>query len=200
MNENANLTLSDGELFIAMDKQMILTKRVIIDKTAQLFDSLIPALSQIFSKVLYNFETLQKSIPKITKGENYKDLPYIILDYPAVFEKENIFAIRTMFWWGNFISITLQVSGVYKEYFENNILKNIDSDFYICINKNQWQHNFEEDNYRLCNKLSKAEKKIVQENGFIKIALKYELHHWNMMQQLLSEGYYKVNDLLKESL
>ena len=32
---------------------------------------------------------------------------------PAVFSKENIFAIRTMFWWGNFFSISLHVSGKY---------------------------------------------------------------------------------------
>jgi hypothetical protein len=196
MNENAKLTLSDGELAIAMDKDIILTKRVVIDKTALLFNGLMPEISHIFSKALYNFEALQKSIPKITKGENYRDLPYVILDYPAVFEKENIFAIRTMFWWGNFISITLQVSGVYKKYFENNILKNLDSNFYICINESQWQHNFEEDNYKLFNMLTEAEKRNVEENSFIKIALKYELHHWNMMQLELPQGYSKINRLL----
>ena len=52
-----------------------------------------------------------QSTPKIAKGENYLQLPYVLLDYPRCFDKENIFAIRTMFWWGNFFSITLHLSG-----------------------------------------------------------------------------------------
>ena len=32
--------------------------------------------------------------PKISKGENYKGLPYVMLDYPRCFGKTDIFAIR----------------------------------------------------------------------------------------------------------
>ena len=56
-------------------------------------------------------EAVIQSSPKITRGENYQLLPYVILDYPRCFQKEQVFAIRTMFWWGKGISITLHVSG-----------------------------------------------------------------------------------------
>ena len=40
--------------------------------------------------------------PKISRGEQYLGLPYVMLDYPRIFSKENVFAIRTFFWWGNY--------------------------------------------------------------------------------------------------
>ena len=83
---------------------------------------------------------------KISKGENYLGLPYAILDYPAIFKKENVFAIRTMFWWGNFFSITLHISGR-KRMREINISKLVENlrekNFLFCINKKEWEHNFD---------------------------------------------------------
>jgi len=35
--------------------------------------------------------------PKISKGENYEGLPWVILDFPRYFDKENVFAIRCFF-------------------------------------------------------------------------------------------------------
>jgi hypothetical protein len=198
MSDTTKVTLSDGELTMAADKNIILTKRAVIETAAALFNSLIPTINQKFCDTISHIEELSSSVPKITKGENYNGFPYVILDYPAVFEKKNIFAIRTMFWWGNFISLTLHLSGKYKKQFEKNILKtlNKENDFFISIAENEWQHHFEEDNYKKASAINEAEMKTIQENNFIKMALKYELHHWNMMQSILPEGYKKINELL----
>ena len=67
------------------------------------------------------------SSPKISKGENYKGLPWLVLDYPRYFNKEDIFAIRTLFWWGNFFSITLHISGKYKMRYEKKIIDSFES-------------------------------------------------------------------------
>jgi hypothetical protein len=196
MDNVAKVTLSNGELSVASNKDIILTKRTIIETASLLFSNFTPQLAIIFKNTLNPFKDLAKAVPKITKGENYNDLPYVILDYPAVFKKENIFALRSMFWWGNFISITLHLSGEYKLYFEKNIFKNLSPDFYVCTNETQWQHHFDESNYKMYSTLSKEEMMIIKQKEFIKIALKYELHHWNMMQSLLPEGFEKLNMLL----
>ena len=196
LNNLPNLTLSCGELALAMDKNIILTKKIIIEKVYALFSEMAIAANIVFAPSLNSFEFISKSIPKIYKGENYKSFPYVLMDYPATFKKENIFAVRTMFWWGNFISITLHISGKYKTVFEKNILNANKNDFFICVNENEWQHHFEDDNYKLLDALSAEEKDIVKEKNFIKIALKYELHHWNMMQYILPEGYKKLEKLL----
>lgn len=198
MSDITKVTLSAGELAFVADKNIILTKRAVIETAAALFNSLIPTINESFCNTITHIDKLSSSIPKITKGENYNSFPYVILDYPAVFQKENIFAIRTMFWWGNFISITLHLSGKYKINFEENILKNINNEngFFIAIAKNEWQHHFEEDNYKKTSTINDSDIKKIQENNFIKVALKYELHHWNMMQLILPEGYKKINELL----
>jgi hypothetical protein len=196
MHDTTKVTLSDGELAMALNKDFILTKRSVIEKASGLFNSLIPAINNIFSDTVSVFEDLPSLAPKITKGENYNGFPYVILDYPASFDKENIFAIRTMFWWGNFISITLHLSGKYKNHLQENIYKNITADFFICTNENQWQHHFEADNYKAYATFSPTEITQFQQKDFIKIALKYELHHWNMMQSILPEGYNKIKMLL----
>ena len=48
---------------------------------------------------------------KIFRGENYRQLPYLVLDYPKHFSKESVLAFRTMLWWGNFFSCTLHLQG-----------------------------------------------------------------------------------------
>jgi hypothetical protein len=122
--------------------------------------------------------------PKISKGENYKGLPYQVLDYPRFFENENIFTVRSMFWWGNFFSITLHLSGRFKELFEKKIIRSIHSlnekGFYFCTNDHAWEHHFEEDNYKALSSISdKAFEKIVRERSFIKLAQKIPLTAWD---------------------
>ena len=51
--------------------------------------------------------------PKISKGEKYKGLPWVMLDYPRIFGKEDIMAIGTRFWWGHYFSVTLHLKGGY---------------------------------------------------------------------------------------
>jgi hypothetical protein len=75
-------------------------------------------INEMMKKELASFDHLFGDIQclngKISRGENYQLLPYIILDYPSYFSRNNIFAVRTMFWWGNFFSITLHLSGDHK--------------------------------------------------------------------------------------
>src|SRR6478672_2018750 len=108
MEGHTKIQLSDVEMDLVNNTGWILTKHDIIKKVYVLFGE----LSESMHKELASFE---KYLPaevflksaKITRGENYKMLPYVILDYPAFFDRDHIFAVRTMFWWGNFFSITL---------------------------------------------------------------------------------------------
>ena len=191
MTEGSKITLSAEELQLAANTDWILTKRSVIEKTVLLFGQLAQAMqNEVGRQGTMLPAPIFNSTPKIAKGENYLQLPYVILDYPRCFNKPDIFAVRTMFWWGNFFSITLQVSGIYKNKLQQQLLDNSMQhqweDFYICINEDEWQHHFEEDNYLPCKELSAAAfKKITADKSFIKVAIKYELQQWNEIQQLL---------------
>ena len=121
--------------------------------------------------------------PKISKGENYLGLPWLMLDHPRHFEKENAFAIRTFFWWGNFFSITLHLSGSYKKSYDEKIISKFEmlkqKNFYLCNNDDQWSHHFEKTNYTSLKELmiERFEQQL-REKNFIKLAIKIDLFQW----------------------
>ena len=199
MDNDTKVILSLSELAMATDKNIILTKRAIIEKASAMFCNQIPHIKNVFENVVKYDQVLAASIPKISKGENYKGLPYLIMDYPATFSNEHIFAVRTMFWWGNFISITLHLRGLYKERLLDCILKALTGNdgFYISLSDKEWDHDFESDNYQSIQVLTPEIIAKLEKQNFIKIALKYELHHWNMMQSMLPDGYKKLAKILR---
>ena len=198
MDEKTKVTLSAGELAIASDRDIILTKRIVTESASHLFSAQIPFISHAFPQQIKE-DLPATGHPKISRGENYKGFPYVIMDYPALFSKDSVFALRTMFWWGNFFSITLHVSGKYMERYSEVIFKHLTGtgdDVYVCVEEKEWQHHFEESNYRAYSSLSADERRALLQKSFLKVALKYELHHWNMMQSMLPEGYAKIFNLL----
>ena len=127
---------------------------------------------------------------KISKGENYQGLPYLVLDYPRYFEKNDHFAIRTMFWWGNFFSTTLYLSGSNKKIYEDKIGSCFtllqQEDFFIGVNADQWEHHFESSNYLPLKEMNDAGfKKHVRDKEFIKLAKRFSLEEWDNAEDIL---------------
>ena len=196
MSDETKLMLSADELALAGNRDIILTKRSVIEKAMYLFSSLQNKISEVFRDMISREALPVSSMPKISKGENYKGFPYVIMDHPAVFGKENIFAVRTMFWWGNFISITLHLSGEYRERFKENIFKNLMGDLLIAAGTDEWQHDLAEENYCRVSDLTAEQKARVLENDFLKIAIINKLEDWNRMTELLNEGYGQILNLI----
>lgn len=141
--------------------------------------------------------------PKISKGENYKGLPYFVLDYPRHFGKDDHLAIRTMFWWGNFFSVTLHLSGSYKGAYQNKIetllpvLKK--EGFFICVGGDPWQHHFETDNYHSLDEMTDAEfKDCIRSKEFIKLAQRFALEEWDNAVEILLNSFRKMIQWLKD--
>lgn len=44
---------------------------------------------------------------KVTRGENYQDMPYVVLDTPQLKTNELAGKLRIMFWWGHYVSLQL---------------------------------------------------------------------------------------------
>jgi hypothetical protein len=135
--------------------------------------------------------------PKISKGENYLGLPWLMLDYPRYFDKENVFAFRTMFWWGNFFSTTLHLSGKYKQKYDSIIISAYDAltknEFYSCINEEQWHHHLEKENYLPVKNFSAQDfADHVGKRTFIKLSQKLSFSDWNNAIQLLSENFTQI--------
>ena len=116
MMEKTKIALSAKELELVCNKEWILTKHAIVQKVITLFGRALEDMQQQVEQRIHGLPAaVNGQSPKISKGENFQSLPYVMLDYPRYFHKENTLAIRTFFWWGNFFSVTLHLSGEHKE-------------------------------------------------------------------------------------
>jgi hypothetical protein len=200
--EKTKILISDEELQLACNSEWILTKHKITGFVFQLLGSLAENI-KIFMHLNAPWvpQEAVECNAKIFKGENYLLLPYVLLDYPRCFVKENVFAIRTMFWWGNFFSTTLQLDGRYKKQFEKTILANLhlpDEKLFICTGKDKWEHHFGKNNYTCLKDLDEMlVKKIIEENEFIKIAIPHPLREWDSIPGLLEADYKLLLLLMK---
>lgn len=193
--DSAKIRLSAKEMELINNADWILTKNDILKKTVLLLAQL-QTLQEKHIKgntysVLYDW---QVASPKIAKGENYLGLPYRLLDYPAIFNKENIAAIRTFFWWGKCFSVTLHLSGIYKKQFQEKLVRAIPllqaNEVHICINEDPWQHHFEEENYKLLNAYSTMEAASMISNfNFTKLAVKLPIAILNNPEDPLMEAF-----------
>jgi hypothetical protein len=192
----AKIQLSSFERELVQNGDWILTKRSIIDKVYVMFGNLSECYTSIIEQAQLPVEIKSVS-PKISRGENYHGLPYVILDYPRIFDKENIFAVRTLFWWGNYFSSTFQLKGKYKEQFQNFIQSNfqqlVKAGYSISTGEDEWDFRFTENNFKPANEITADEwGHLLLTQSFIKLSIKIPLTNWdNAAQELIS--YFKIN-------
>jgi hypothetical protein len=193
--DTTKIRLSPEEASLVTKADWILTKNGIIEKAKQLLAALQREQQSILASVKEQLPVeITGTSPKISKGENYKGLPYLVLDYPRYFNKKDVCAIRTLFWWGNFFSTTLHLSGDCKNRYIQNInasfefLKN--NDFSICINTDEWEHHFEITNYLPLHALNAmAFQEITMQGAFIKLSKKISLTEWDEAGENLLETF-----------
>lgn len=184
----ANVKLSKDELELVTNAELILTKNRIIQKVYELFGELSIAYREL-SKDLD--EDLLHIHPKISKGENYLGLPWVMLDYPRNFSRDDVFAIRSFFWWGKHFSITLQLQGKHQQQFASSLQQHISKGWCICIGSDAWQHHFEMDNYRLFNEADN-----LSAFPYIKLAKKIPLHEWDNVFDFFTSNFAELRNIL----
>ena len=203
MIDKTKITLSAKELELVCNTDWILTKHIIIEKVINLFSAMLISMQQKTGEQKSNLpvEVFIKD-PKISRGENYQQLPYVMLDYPRYFEKQDTLAIRTFFWWGNFFSINMQLSGNIKNSVINNLTTNFlqlqQNDYWICVNNNPWQHYFEEDNYLPLQKITMEQFSVILNRElFIKIGKKISIEHWETVAPFIDNTFEEMILMLK---
>jgi hypothetical protein len=209
---DANLQLSAEEMRLVIDPDIILTKNSIIRKVVEMFaalsaewrglapDGVAPASEAPAGEVPAGEAPASEAPaawePKISKGENYKGLPWVMLDYPRVFGKEDVLAIRTMFWWGHAFSMTLHLKGKYMRLFVPVILRRREelaaAGFRAGISEEEWEHAHTEATYR-----SLAEE-IPDGQSFFKLSARCGLEQWNEAPEVLTQFFIALLRVIRE--
>lgn len=202
--EGTKILLSAEELELVQNSRWLLTKNNIIEKAKELFGGLAASLVQQTARYESHFpQAVHLYSPKVFKGEYYQGLPYVMLDYPRIFTKDDVFAIRTFFWWGNFFSVTLQLKGSYQQLYAPVLLKHkellAEQGFYIALSDDEWRHDFEPDNYQPLAAGSELFEQMI--NGkFLKIALRLPLACWNEASALIERHHTTIINVLADQL
>jgi len=202
MQNETKIQLSPFEQSLLKNAEWILTKNGITEKIKLLLQQCLEKQQELIQ--IENFslpEEVTVISPKIARGENYQGLPWLMLDHPRYFDKENVFAIRTFFWWGRYFSTTVHLAGTYKNISAKKIIDNFTSlsaqSFYVCVNDKEWEHHFEEDNYRLIKNISVNEfQQFIAEKKFIKLSVKFDLDKWNEIPLLTASIYKTIFEML----
>lgn len=201
MAHNAKIALSAEELHLLQNKEWILTKRSLLQKADMLLGMALPGIAELIQLHPWLPGEAAGANAKIHRGENYRGLPYVILDYPAFFNKKGSFALRSMLWWGHYFSVTLHVSGMYKTQLQANLLQKAHllqaGHIAICTGASEWEHHFGADNYTDAHALDLQQvQQIVREKEFVKLAMQTDLGQWDTMPAIIVQQASKLLNLL----
>lgn len=199
---NTKIALSDKELELVCNAGWILTKHAVIQKVYDLFGEIAQQQNEILRLHRDHLPAVVfTNPPKISRGENYRLLPYVMLDYPRYFAKEETAAIRTFFWWGNFFSVSIQVAGIVKEKLQPLWFRKFEwlqsMGYYVCVHDEPWEHHFDTGNFVPLNAVEKDDFcRILQEKSFIKLSKKIPLQRWQDAPVFIRETFEEMTGLL----
>ncbi|MDA3614501.1 hypothetical protein [Polluticaenibacter yanchengensis] len=102
--------LNYKDIILIENAAIIHQKNKIIDELVAFFARLLEKYKEIADSAAECSSAFRQN-GKVSKGEKLNGLPWVTLDYPRSFDDLNGYqAIRTIFWWGNFIKIELLTS------------------------------------------------------------------------------------------
>lgn len=186
MLEKRDLEILEDQEFLKAKKRIIEDITSILQKSEQVLKTFIRSHGFAFPD-----RTFARA-GKISKGENYQDLPYLILDFPRKFSKPSTFAYRTMVWWGNEISFTMHLGGDVLELYYPTIINSLDQlkNYYLSIHESPWEYHYGTDNYRKISSLTFDQiHTILNEKDFVKISIPHPLKDIKKVPELALEHF-----------
>ena len=128
--------------------------------------------------------------PKIARGENYKGLPYVMLDYPRCFDKQDVCAVRSFFWWGHYFSCTLHLKGAYLRQYAPLIKKAVSADqfndWYINTSNEEWNHDISMLSQKITPDIQ------IENNEVLKLTAVLHLHQWDQAKLFFEAQFNKL--------
>ncbi len=195
MQQEPKVLFSEAELQLLLNTEFFELKKMATEKIFGLFGQLHLQMKSLPVHRQFDFpKGCEIESVKISKGENFKGLPYVVMDFPRLFNRENVFAFRSMMWWGHFYSFTFHISGEEKKKYESNLLSNLQSvvgkSIFFCTALNEWNHDIQSPEYILITTESiRSIQNQMVEKKFIKLAAKFELKDLGNLTERGSETY-----------
>lgn len=180
-------SLTDQELHYLTDTDFLRTKVMIYQKTDQLLSATQQRIGEYLQEKSPTFpEGVLSRGGKISRGESYRDLPYHVLDFPRKFTREDVFALRTMAWWGHHLSITLHLEGTSFKRYQAQIARQLPQlqawKWKVCVGDDPWQYHQEESYYQPARRFTeKPWADWMLNRSFCKLSTFFSLKDWEQL-------------------
>ncbi len=187
--DRVKLQLSEEEKVLVSDPAVILTKNRILEKVDLLLGSLSELQVKRAKELAHRLPgAFFQQAPKISRGQQYRQMPWLMLDFPRCFESAETLAIRQFFWWGHLFSSSLLATGALKDQVCAGAWRTIPG-IYACVHASPWEHHFEADNFRLAANLTDAEFQAICQKEFIKLAFMLPITDWEQAPAFYSQSF-----------
>jgi hypothetical protein len=192
--QDAKLGLSEEERRLVQDPGLILTKNRIINKVYALFGTMAEGLQAMPWP-----EGTELASPKISRGENFRGLPYVMLDFPRLFSNQHVLALRTHFWWGNYMSVTLHLKGRYQGEYIGRVEEEkgkLQHGYWVAQTDDEWEHAMVEPFWKPIGEMdTDAFREHIGKHSFLKIGKKLPLETEDIGRKL-ADAYQTLNHIL----
>lgn len=201
--DGAKIRLSEEEKMLVTDSHWILTKNGVLKKANVLLTQVMEVQSAwIAGHTGLLPQLLEHSSPKISRGDNYHGLPWLMLDQPRLFTHTDTAAIRCFFLWGHYFSITLQLEGTMNDLLKPAISKAFRllaaKGYQLAISGQRWDHQVNNESFRALSAMDEPSFVAhADTHPFLKLVLTIPLDDWESAAARLSdESLFLLNFLL----
>ncbi len=170
-------------------------KRQIIQKLYSLFDRIKHSLKDSPVHQMFPFPTGTDVVTgKISQGENYLGYPYVVLDFPKMYDQQNLFTFRLMFWFGHYFTCSLVAGGQISKLFLSNFImkrKMLDrNEIFFSKYTDAWKHEVEPPYQTLIDVLTEKElQQHVLQHNYFKFTYKFLENNGGVITKTVTEKY-----------
>ncbi len=194
MRSNLTTIFSTPELELMQATGFLEMKRSVTKKMYILFNEVRDSIktSEFLDRLQLPYP-LDRETGKITRGEAYRQRPWVLLDFPRYFKRPDIFACRTMFWWGHPFICTFHLAGRELQRFAHALADHLPQftalNTWIATGADPWNHIPEKPDFRLASEWKPGQVLQQAENGFLKICRTLSLEDYRNLPQFARESY-----------
>ncbi len=167
---------SEEELDFVANQDLLLIKNRIISKLETLFTALEIQLRPKVQEYAWP-KGCNTTNGKISRGENYNGLPYMVLDYPRYKNKDAYFLYRLLFFWGQGFQAQLHLKDAELiQKFQSHVPKTLLQQKPLYLNTSiseEWNHQTDSPSTVALQSIAQLQK---TELPFIKITKPFPLH------------------------
>ena len=164
---------SDREIELVNEVEIFRLKPEIMKKAENRLTELKDALVREVSETKHLFPPHTDIVKgQIARGENYKGFPFVSLDMPQKFSREEMFTYRILFWWGHCLAFSFILKGKALHVWLSNILgrKGKAKDIHFSLTPTPWEWDPNDQNYKLLLTMQDSElESVVAKNQYLKL-------------------------------